>query len=112
MEVEHFRSYVRERRRDDCARFRGEYSVSGLTVGRCEEVCGGTCGGSVGWCVEEVWDGVGKRCGMVWGGGVGWCVEEVWDGVGRRCGGGVWKRVEVCGGGVGCMDECVMCRGV
>ena len=59
--------------------------------------CGMVCEGGAGWCGEEVWDGVWRGCGMVWGGGVGWCVEGVWDGVGRRCGGGVWKCVEVCG---------------
>ena len=119
MEVEHFRAYVRERRRDDCARFRGEYGVSGLTVGRCVEVCGDV------WRCVEVCGGV-WRCGMVWGGvcargveevwngvgrcegGVEECVKKVWDGVGRRCGGGV----VVCGGVVvrgGVWRCCIEC---
>ena len=76
------------------------------------------CEGGVEECVKEVCKEVWRRCGMVWGGvcaggveevcggvcegGVGWC-GEMW----RRCGGGVWKCVEVCGGGVGSMDEIV-----
>ena len=91
VEAGHFRAYVRERRRDDCERLRGEYSVSGLTVWRCgEEVW------RYGWrrCGEEVW-----RCG--------WrrCVEEVCGGtdgggVGRRCGGTGGGSVEMCKGSV------------